>query len=554
MEQKRDILEVDVLFVGAGPANLAGALHLSNLIKKQGLGEISIAILEKGKEVGSHIISGCILDTSTLEELIPDYQGENPPLGQKVEKDSLFFFTEKGKIEIPFIPKLLNNHGCYIISLRKFVQWLAKSVEARGVDIFCEFPGSELLFKNDRTIGIRTGDKGLDKSGNQKNNYEPGADILASITVLGEGSRGSLTKAFLNKFSDTTQINPQVYSVGIKEIWKVPSSNRLSGKVIHTFGYPLDNSTYGGGFLYGMEDNLLAIGLVVGLNYQNPMLDPHHEFQRFKKHPFISNLLAGGEIISYGAKTLPEGGYYSIPKIYGNGLLIAGDSAGFLDSRRLKGVHLAIKSGILAAETIFHALKEKDYSENTLKRYEEKVRESVIEKELHMSRNFHQGFQKGFFQGLLKGAFQLLTKGRWGKPIKIEEGHKRMKKLKDYYGDNLSKYKSHIIKFDNKLTFDKETDVFYSGTNHDEDQPCHLKISNPDVCKNECRIEFGNPCQYFCPSNVYEIVENEESGEKELKLNPANCVHCKTCDIMDPYEIIDWVPPEGGGGPAYKFQ
>jgi electron-transferring-flavoprotein dehydrogenase len=566
MEPERDVLEVDVLFVGAGPANLAGAIHLSTLIKEhnekiekgvlqeEAINELSIVILEKGKEIGSHTISGCILDPCTLKKLIPDYEEKTPPLKQRVGKDAIHFLTEKGKSSLPFIPGPLKNKGHYIVSLGKFVRWLAKDLEELGIDILCEFPGTELLYEDNRVIGVRTGDKGLDKDGNQKNNYEPGADILASITVLGEGSRGNLTKTYFQKFPNKKSLNPQVYAVGIKEVWKIPPSKNLTGQAIHTLGYPLDKSTYGGGFLYGMEDNHLAIGLVVGLDYKNPLLDPHLEFQRFKSHPDIAGILDGGEIISYGAKTLPEGGYYSISKPYGDGVLIVGDSAGFLDSFSLKGVHLAMESGMLAAETIFESLKKKDSSENTLKGFETRVKESPIEKELYRVRNLHQGFEKGLFPGLLNGMFQYLTKGKWGKPKEMEEGHKRMETLKDYYGGHLDKYQSGKMKFDNKLTFDKESDVYYSGTSHEEDQPCHLKLSKPDICMKECAIVYGNPCQHFCPANVYEIVEKENDGGKELKLNPANCVHCKTCDIMDPYEIIDWVPPEGGGGPLYKEQ
>ena len=563
--EDREILEVDVLFVGGGPANLSGAVHLSNLIQdhnekvekgliqEKPLGEISIALLEKGKEIGSHIISGCIFDPRTLKKLFPDCEQGETPLKQKVEKDSVYFLTEKGHIPLPFVPKPLDNRGHYMISLGKLARWMGEKLEEKGVDILCEFPGAELLYDGNRVIGVRTGDKGLDKNGNPKNNYEPGADILAPVTILGEGSRGSLTKTYLEKFREKRPFNPQVYAVGVKEIWKIPSSKNFKGKAVHTFGYPLDKSTYGGGFLYGMEENLLAVGYVVGLDYENPLLDPHLEFQRFKTHPFVSEILSGGEIISYGAKTLPEGGYYSIPEIYGDGIIITGDSAGFLDSFSLKGVHLAVESGIQAAETIFEALKAKDFSEKTLKGYQKRIRESLIEKELYRVRNFHQGFQKGLVPGLLNGMFQNLTQGKWGKPMKTEEGHKRMKRLGEFFGGHLEKYQPGKIKFDNKLTFDKETDVYYSGTNHNEDQPCHLRLSDPEICR-ECIIEFGSPCQHFCPANVYEIVEKENSEEKELKINPANCVHCKTCDIMDPYEIIDWTPPEGGGGPLYQNQ
>ena len=558
MDKSRETLEVDVLFVGAGPASLSGALHLRNLIQAhnkqaatQGkrLDSVSIAVIEKGREIGAHILSGAILDPIALKELIPNFAELGAPLASPVTRDSLYYLTPHNKIPFPWIPPPLDNHGNYIISLNRFIKWMGELVEAKGVDLFPGFAGTELLFAGERLIGIRTGDKGIDKKGRKKDSYEPGVDILAKAVVLGEGVRGSLTKQLVQRLNLDRGKNPAVYALGVKEVCELPNSSGAKGHVIHTLGYPLKQENYGGGFLYHMGE-MLSLGLVVGLDYKDPFLDPHQEFQRFKTHPFIASLLKGARIAHYGAKAIPEGGYYAIPKSYFNGGLIIGDSAGLLNSQRLKGIHLAMKSGMLAAETLFQALLQEDFSESTLSAYESLLQTSGAGKELYKVRNFHQGFEGGLFWGMIHAGMQMMTGGRgWKERLWNTPGHTRMKRIVDYYGQRAEP--PAPLSLDGQRTFTKVNNVYFSGTKHEEDQPAHLLIADLNICHQRCREEFGNPCQRFCPANVYEIVDEEEGRGKHLQLNPSNCVHCKTCDIMDPYEIITWVPPEGGGGPNY---
>jgi len=553
MPRERETLEVDVLFVGAGPACLAGAYHLKTLLearsKEGGSDEVSIAVLEKGPEVGSHALSGAILDPKSLQELMPEFENRGFPSEGKINEDHLYYFSRGAAHRIPFAPAQLRDRGLHVVSLEKLVRWMAGELEKREVEIFAGFPGAELIWEGSRVAGVRTRDQGLDKNGEPKSNFEPGVDIRAKVTILGEGPRGTLTKTLAQKTPDFHGINPQVYVTGVKEIWELPPEKSRPGTVIHSLGYPLPGNMFGGGFIYHMQNNLLALGFVVALEYTDPFTDPHYELQRYKTHPFVAALLEGAEIKNYGAKTIPEGGYYSIPKTYGDGFLIVGDSAGLLNSMRLKGIHLAIKSGMLAAETVVEALEAGDFSSRTLGQYREKVDRSWISRELYACRNFHQAYHGGLWSGLIHTGFQMLTGGRGLKdPWPAIEGHRNLKKLSEL--GRPPDAKPQRIKFDGKLTFDKLTDVYHSGTKHEEDQPCHLLIGDLDICRGRCREEYGNPCQYFCPAQVYEIEEGEEGGWN-LKLNPSNCVHCKTCDIMDPYENITWVPPEGGGGPRY---
>lgn len=555
MEIERETLEVDVLFVGAGPASLAGALRLRQLVNSnERLGEISIAVIEKGREVGSHMISGAVMDIRPLAELVPDFMERGAPIESEVTEEDVSYLTERHKFRSPIIPPPLNNHGKYVVSLNKLIRWLGPIVEEAGVDIFPEFPGDKVLLEGRRVVGVQTGDKGIDREGRQKANFEPGVNIRAKVTVFGEGSRGSLVKKLVEKLKLDAGRNPQVYAAGVKEIWEMPKGRVKPGFVMHTLGYPLPDDTFGGGFVYGMQHNLLDIGLVVGLDYRNPFTDPHTLFQQFKQHPAIARMLRGGKMLHYGAKTIPEGGYFSQPKYYGDGFLIAGDAASFLNSQRLKGIHMAMKSGMLAAETIYQALLADRYDESQLKRYRELIRSSYIEKELYGVRNFHQAFENGRLLGLLESGLQYLTRGSGLRgDLRAEAGHLRMQKLQDVFGwspvDVTDVPAPRPPKYDNKLTFDKATDVYRSGTEHDEDQPSHLKILDTSICIERCTTEFGNPCQYFCPAAVYEI--ETVNGGRRPKVNFSNCVHCKTCDIMDPYQIIDWVTPEGGGGPNY---
>ena len=553
----RETLEVDILFVGAGPGCLSGAIHLKKLIEahnqtavsSEKLEAVSIAVIEKGREIGAHTLSGAILDPIALKELIPDYQKMNAPLGTPVTKDSIYYLTVKNQFRVPLVPPSLNNHGNYIISLSRFVKWLGELAEAKGIDLFPGFAGTELLFEGDRLIGVRTGDKGIGRENKLKSSHGPGVDILAKAVILGEGVHGSLVKQARHRFNLDEGKFPQVYAIGLKEVWELPTESTAKGQVIHTLGYPLRHEDFGGAFLYNMGKRI-ALGLVVGLNYKNPYLDPHEEFQRLKTHPLIASLLVGAKLAHYGAKALPEGGYYSIPKSCFNGGLIIGDAAGLVNSMRLKGIHLAMKSGMLASETLLQALLKQDFSERTLGQYALLLRNSWVGRELYQVRNFHQGFEHGLLPGIFNAGLQMITGGRgWKDPLGNRAGHEQMRSIVDYYGQKTVSPAG--IEVDGEMTFNKTTNVYFSGTKHEEDQPVHLLIRDTAICHERCTEEFGNPCQRFCPANVYEMVSRENGPGLQLQLNPSNCLHCKTCDIMDPYQVITWVPPEGGGGPNY---
>jgi electron-transferring-flavoprotein dehydrogenase len=452
------------------------------------------------------------------------------------------------------VPPPLRDHGNYLISINKFVKWMAAKVEAAGITIFTGFAGSELLFDQDRVAGVRTDDKGVDKEGRAKSNFEPGYDLHSKITVLAEGARGSCSKQLIERFHLEDPEHAQTYGVGIKELWEIPAGRVGKGEVIYTLGYPLTWEEYGGAWIYGISDTLLSVGYVVGLDYQDPRLDPHHVFQSFKEHRLVRPLLEGGKMVRYGAKSLPYGGWLTMPKLAGKGWMILGDSASLLNSQRLKGIHLAIKSGMLAAETAFESMRVGDNSSTALAAYQSRVEGSWIKEELYPVRNFHQGFEQGLFGGLVRSGIQQALGGRnLGPDFKNHAGYRNLRHL-DSIGRSTYGREATLgpAKGDGKLTFDKLTDVYHSGTRHDDDQPVHLVIRDLDICNHRCVQEFGNPCQHFCPAAVYEMVEKaSEPAGKEIHINFANCVHCKTCDIMDPYQVITWVPPEGGGGPNY---
>ncbi len=566
---EREQIQMDVVFVGAGPANLAAALHLKSEIKKHDelvekgfkqarkIGELEIAIVEKGSFVGAHILSGAVMDPIAIRELMPDFLAQGCPVDTVVTDDAAWYLTPKRRFVAPITPPPLKNKGKYIVSLSKVCEWLGEKCEEAGINIFPEFPASELLYDaNDAVIGIRTGDKGIGKNGEKKPNYEPGVDLLAKITVLGEGSRGSLAKQLTARLGLNEGKEPQVFSLGIKELWEVPAGNFAEGMVVHTLGFPSPLFFSGGGWIYRLKNNAVSIGYVTGLDYIDPMIDPHAEFQKFKTHPKVAEILAGGKMLKYGAKSINAGGYYTMPRLYADGVLLVGDCASFLNGQRIKGIHTAMKSGMLAAETIIGAFEHEDFSSRTLRHFEEKVNLSWIYDELHPVRNFHGAFQKGRWSGLLNTGLQFLTRGMaWGfMPQEYHvAGHERMKKLTEnrkWKTENDKRYAN--LAFDKQLTFDKVTDVFYGAVAHDEDQPSHLHVLDTEICATRCAKEYDNPCQRFCPAAVYEMEHDSITGRKELKVNFSNCVHCKTCDIADPYQIINWVTPEGGGGPNYK--
>jgi electron-transferring-flavoprotein dehydrogenase len=547
---ERERLEVDVLIVGGGPAGLSAALRLAQLQKQHGGEPLSIAVLEKAREAGAHVMSGAVLDPSTLAELIPDFKAKGAPLASEVHEDHVYFLTQNGKLPFPVIPPPLRNHGNYIISLNKLTVWLAAQVEAEGIDFFTGFAGQDVLMDGARVIGVRTGDRGIGRHGEQKSTFEAGVDVMARVTIFCDGVRGNLTKELLRRLQLGKGRLPEQFALGLKELWEVPADRLKPGTVIHTMGYPMRQEEFGGGFIYAMPDGLLSVGFVAGLDYKDPLFDPHMAFNRFKQHPYVKSLLEGGQMIRYGAKAIPEGGWNTIPQPYMDGALIAGDAGGFLNSLRFKGIHLAMRTGMLAAESAFEAIRAGDTSAAGLQRYQDKIDAGPVRAELYPVRNVHQAFEHGLLAGVAMSGLSIVTGGRVP-DLPGHPGHERMKTLAAYYGTADERTDaSNATTVDRKLTFDKVTNVHYAGTAHDEDQPAHLQV-HTDVCSTICGPEHGHPCIRFCPANVYEVV-HEPPGTHRLQINASNCVHCKTCDIMDPYQVITWVPPEGGGGPQYN--
>ncbi|MBI4231160.1 MAG: 4Fe-4S dicluster domain-containing protein, partial [Planctomycetes bacterium] len=532
----RETLEVDVLFVGAGPASLAGAYHLARLARDRGAGrtEPSIAVLEKGSAVGLLSFSGGVMDPRALRELIPDFEARGAPLGERVTEDRVMLLTPRQAVPFPVTPPAFRNHGNYVVSLSQLTPWLAQQAEALGVQIFSGFSGTDLLYDAERVLGVRTGDKGIDKHGNPKPNHEPGIDIRSKVTVLGEGPRGSLTKQHVRRLRLDEGRSPEAYATGVKEVWRIPEGAFGAGRVVHTLGYPSDLSSragIAGGWLYGLSPTHLSIGYVVWLNYRDPFLNPHADFQRFKTHPWVAALLEGGEIVEYGAKAVPEGGWHTIPRLVSDGCCLVGDAAQMVNGQRLKGIHLAMKSGMLAAEAILPCLESGDVSANALEAYPRAFQRSWAGRELYRTRNFHGAFEGGFWSGAVRSEIQRLLGGAdpFGSPA-FEADPDALMTASAFHGEGArGPSPPHA---DGRRTFSKVDSVFRSGTRHEEDQPAHLLVADWDLCRSRCAAEFGNPCVRFCPANVYEM--EPESGGARLQLNPSNCVHCKTCDIKDP--------------------
>ena len=552
MNSEHESMEVDVLFVGAGPACLSGAIRLMQLAGEKGL-DIEVAVIEKGAEIGAHSLSGAIMNPIALKELIPDYSERACPIETTVRDDEIYFLSPKKAYRIPFIPSYLENQGYSIISLSRYCRWLAEIAEGLGVSILPGFAGKEVLFGADNAsiIGIRTGDKGVGKDGLPKGNYEPGVDILAKVTVFGEGARGSLMKEITGRLGISGSM-PDVFETGIKEVIDLPENHYFTssyGNDLHFLGYPLGMNTPGGGFIYEMKDNQVAIGYLTALSYEDPLLDPYDAFIRFKRHPFVSGIIQGGKVIEQGARTVSIGGYHTMPKLCVGGGLFVGAAAAMHNAPALKGIHTAMKSGMLAAEAIGHAVDNGDYSAGTLRRYSELFEKSWLREELVEGRNFSAALSKKAPIKFFHLAAQYLNEGLGFRDrLPLEEDCKTLKPVKT----GAVPFPIEAKCFDGTLVVDKLTGVYLSKTLHREDQPCHLVVHDPEICISRCYETYQSPCTRFCPGNVYEIRVDEKTCRKELRLNPSNCLHCKTCDVKDPFRNITWTCPEGGDGPGYR--
>jgi electron-transferring-flavoprotein dehydrogenase len=534
----REAMDFDVLVVGGGPAGLAAAIRLKQLNNN-----IRVCVVEKGSEIGAHILSGAVLEPRALNELIPDWQQKGAPLHTLATHDEFILLTEKKAFHLP-TPATMHNEGNYIISLGNLCRWLATQAETLGVEIYPGFAASEVLYDEQGAVrGVATGDMGVAKNGQPTDRYQPGIELIAKQTLFAEGCRGSLTKTLIEHFQLQAHSDPQTYGIGIKELWEIKPEHHKLGTVVHTVGWPLDPQTYGGSFLYHLENNQVAVGFVVGLDYENPYLSPFAEFQRFKTHPAIRPLFESGKRLAYGARALSEGGFQSIPKLTFPGGMLIGDTAGFLNVPKIKGTHTAMKSGMVAAETLFTALQN-GHERDELTAYTDNLKKSWLWDELYRVRNIRPAFQKGLWYGLAYSALDVyLLRGKAPWTFKNHADHKQLKKASECK-------KIDYPKPDGKVTFDKLSSVYLSNTNHKENQPCHLQLINSETAIAVNLAEYDTPEQQYCPAGVYEIVHTTE-GKPYLQINAQNCVHCKTCDIKDPTQNINWVTPEGGDGPNY---
>jgi len=541
-EIQREEMTYDVVIVGAGPAGLSTAIKLKQLNN-----ELSVCLLEKSAEVGAHILSGNVFETKALDELIPNWKELNAPINTKVKSEEFLFLTKEKSFKVPnfLLPQSLQNHNNYIISLSNLCKWLGEFAENLGVEIFPGFAASKIIYNEEGEVaGVQTGDMGLDQNGNPKDNFEPGINIKGKVTVLSEGCRGHLGKEVIKKFNlEANNKSPQQYGIGFKEIWEINSENHQLGKIMHSVGWPLENDTYGGSFCYHAENNQLYLGYVIGLDYKNPYLSPYDEFQQFKTHPELRKILTGGKRISYGARALIEGGIQSLPQMHMPGALLIGCDAGTLNMPKIKGSHTAMKSGIIAAQVIDKHI----YDGENLSIYEKEFKNSWVYEELHQARNVKPSFKWGLIPAMIfTGIDQKIFAGKL--PFTLQHDHA------DHESLELAKNSKKIEypKYDNQFTFDKPSSVYLSGTNHAENQPCHLLLKDSELTTTYTLKEYDEPAQRYCPAGVYEVELNPETNKQYLKINSQNCIHCKTCDIKEPSQNIDWVAPEGGGGPMYS--
>lgn len=557
MTVERESIDFDVLFVGGGPASLAGAIKLMQLATEKNL-DLEVALIEKGAEIGSHALSGAVMDPMALKELMPDYTDKGCPVEATVRGDEFYYLTETSAMPVPFVPKPMHNTGSLIISLSRFTRWLGQIADEMGVNIFPGFAGKEVLYADDgkTIVGVRTGDQGIGPDGEPKANFEPGIDLKAKVTVFGEGARGSLFREIDKKLNLMEGKMPQVFETGIEEVIQLPEESNYfktsKGNDIHLMGYPIGLYVPGGAFIYEMSDNRLTLGFLTGLCYEDPLLDLYDTFIKFKSHPFVANVIKGGKVVEAGARAVATGGYYTLPKLAVDGGLFIGASAGIQYMPGLKGIHISMKSGMLAAEAIITAVDKESFDQQALQTYSDLFENSYIREQLYQGRNFYQALSKTNPMKFIHIGAQYFTGGRgFIDKMPLEEDYKTLKPLNGEQANIQPTVDPKI--YDGELYVDKLTSVYLSKTKHREDQPSHIIVHDTDLCINTCYPKYRSPCTRFCPGDVYEIETDDNTGDKRLKLNPSNCLHCKTCDIKDPYENITWTCPEGGEGPGYTL-